>query len=1057
MDETKNEPFANGVDGSTMEPQPVQDEHMDGHKTEPTPSKEPAQGPSPGGAQATTQPLLSASSAHAFSDKALYFLSHASNETLGACFLGLGATTYVVLGRVGLVFIGVVGGVVLHATWEGSRDGDRDGSTKKAGQERRKEAGIEVARRLLGMRFETDSEQSAEDLRLHSQQDLDFSRFDPETEKALNHFTDSIVKDYVHYWYDPVLPGEETFPVQCKRTLTAFLLSLSNHLQRKRPADAFLDFMANASSIVIVFLNELSSALNASPHNSAEEAVAAYLQMKPDSNLAHVLDQKHQNSKLSSVSEDILQSYLDPKAYNCPPVHTFLKQVLAQMVLGYTITMCSEPEWINEWIVYGLEESETTSKVMDMVDAGVQGRDQKSPKTPNDTGHERNSKQDTTSGRPKIEHKRQVSRAEDAMDEAMQEARRLTEMMIEEDRRREQEEREKQEGLGSSDDVSASTTQGAPTPTSSQSDAERQEQEADTWGKESTVTTPSTPAIEKQAFTSFDQLASAQQPTAFMESPEKKRVEPAQLTLHNASISILDDSEPNDRSSIKRKPEGEYLIQIEPASKQFTGWMIARKYIDFEALHEVLRRISVITGTNFTSLHSELPKWKIHTKPSLRTELERYLTDAVRFQSLAESEGMKRFLEKDQQVTKAFGEKGKGMSWPTPDAFGQFGGDMVNVLSKAPKGVAGGGKAIFGGVAGVLGGKKGNQSQANLSKSSNNSGGGNHKPHSSVGQSLASDSYRPSMDRSRFSQESVQSVHRPALDQKTSAATTASSDPKPTPSVSSQRVSGERSRPGSAAGTKTPPTAPSQMESSPLTKVEDSFDLPPPPSDIPDDYGSPTHRSQVSRTSTNIDSRISLERQAKQFQPPPQPPRPARNPTTTPSPTKPTSPPITEQETSVIIELVFALITELYTLSSAWQIRRTLLTAAKTYLLRPGNPQLLNIQNLLQTSLLGNNLSDKGVAEHIYKLRASALPTEEELKAWEREHPPKSAEQKEELRLKARRLLVERGMPVAISGVMGAAASGEALGRVHDCLQVRDVGRGLIFGLMLQALKVVTH
>ena len=50
---------------------------------------------------------------------ALNFLSNASNETLGACFVGLGATTYLVLGRIGLVLIGVVGGVVLHATWDG--------------------------------------------------------------------------------------------------------------------------------------------------------------------------------------------------------------------------------------------------------------------------------------------------------------------------------------------------------------------------------------------------------------------------------------------------------------------------------------------------------------------------------------------------------------------------------------------------------------------------------------------------------------------------------------------------------------------------------------------------------------------------------------------------------------------------------------------------------------------------------------------------------------------------------------------------------------------------
>jgi Sorting nexin C terminal len=61
------------------------------------------------------------------------------------------------------------------------------------------------------------------------------------------------------------------------------------------------------------------------------------------------------------------------------------------------------------------------------------------------------------------------------------------------------------------------------------------------------------------------------------------------------------------------------------------------------------------------------------------------------------------------------------------------------------------------------------------------------------------------------------------------------------------------------------------------------------------------------------------------------------------------------------------------------------------------------------------------------------------------------------LRVKARRLLVERGMPRALTSVMGSAASGEALGRVFDCLQVQEVARGLMFALLLQALRATTQ
>jgi hypothetical protein len=156
----------------------------------------------------------------------------------------------------------------------------------------------------------------------------------------------------------------------------------------------------------------------------------------------------------------------------------------------------------------------------------------------------------------------------------------------------------------------------------------------------------------------------------------------------------------------------------------------------------------------------------------------------------------------------------------------------------------------------------------------------------------------------------------------------------------------------------------------------------------------------------------------------------------------------------MVVELIFATITELYQLSSAWALRKTLLTAAKTFLLRPGNPQLESIRQLLQSTVLDANTSDEGIATHLHKMRENALPTEEELKAWPAEL---SGEEKEKLRQKARRLLVERGMPQALTSVMGQAASGEALGKVFDCLQMGHVARGLVFGLMLQGMRAVTQ
>ncbi len=52
---------------------------------------------------------------------------------------------------------------------------------------------------------------------------------------------------------------------------------------------------------------------------------------------------------------------------------------------------------------------------------------------------------------------------------------------------------------------------------------------------------------------------------------------------------------------------------------------------------------------------------------------------------------------------------------------------------------------------------------------------------------------------------------------------------------------------------------------------------------------------------------------------------------------------------------------------------------------------------------------------------------------------------------------MEKGVPAAVRGVMGAVATGEALGRVFDALQVGRVARGWVFGVVLQAVRAVVQ
>jgi hypothetical protein len=243
-----------------------------------------------------------------------------------------------------------------------------------------------------------------------------------------------------------------------------------------------------------------------------------------------------------------------------------------------------------------------------------------------------------------------------------------------------------------------------------------------------------------------------------------------------------------------------------------------------------------------------------------------------------------------------------------------------------------------------------------------------------------------------------------------------------------------------------------------------AMNLPPPPSEIADDYGSAgVFKKQVDLTdatsgtrSSGMSSPIPLETRTSGET---EDSRRERSDTLTkPSigsrKSRDAPRPLSEEETMVAVELLFAVVNELYTLSSAWNIRKTLLNAAKSYLLRPGNPSLEAIRVLLQDTVIEANTSDSGIATHLLKMRENSLPTEEELAKWP---PPLDEEERDQLRTKAKKLLVERGMPQALTSVMGSAASGEALGRLFDALQVEHVSRGLMFALLVQGIRMVTH
>lgn len=142
--------------------------------------------------------------AQTLTNLALEFLSTASNETLAACLVGLGAVTYLVLGRIGLLLIGVVCGIALHATWDGSNQNKVHIGESNVEQQRRREVGLDVVRRVLDWQEEKengptkgDGHNQEIDVSLSAGMILDFRDFQPAINAALTGLVDAVIRDYV--------------------------------------------------------------------------------------------------------------------------------------------------------------------------------------------------------------------------------------------------------------------------------------------------------------------------------------------------------------------------------------------------------------------------------------------------------------------------------------------------------------------------------------------------------------------------------------------------------------------------------------------------------------------------------------------------------------------------------------------------------------------------------------------------------------------------------------------------------------------------------------------
>ena len=127
-------------------------------------------------------------------DLVLHFLSTSSNEALAGVFLFSTVATYFILGKAGLLLIGIFLGIILHVAWDGPRNDTL----------RKRELGLLTSDEFLSwpenQRPIGDDESGTVSTRVAGQSprvDLEYSTFRPAVGAALQSLTDATIDSYV--------------------------------------------------------------------------------------------------------------------------------------------------------------------------------------------------------------------------------------------------------------------------------------------------------------------------------------------------------------------------------------------------------------------------------------------------------------------------------------------------------------------------------------------------------------------------------------------------------------------------------------------------------------------------------------------------------------------------------------------------------------------------------------------------------------------------------------------------------------------------------------------
>ena len=480
-----------------------------------------------------------------------------------------------------------------------------------------------------------------------------------------------------------------------------------------------------------------------------------------------------------------------------------------------------------------------------------------------------------------------------------------------------------------------------------------------------------------------------------LSTSSQQEEETPQETLHGAKITLMDLSTDLEAGKpIRQKTTLSYMITIELTGGRVPGWVAIKQFTDFESLHDVLKRLAYVGGLR--SFPTDLPEWKGTMHQTLADELETYLKLALSMKQLADSEEMKRFFGKE--ITEQ--SLAKKRAWTPLKGVGNVKDAVISSAEGSQKLLA----AAW--------------ATTGMNKKKQSVPSSRSKEDVTIKDVINTDLPTPEEDTS---------YHSPLFRE---SATFAREKPdvQPPQRRSTSEILNGYTYLGNGEMSRTTSTLSVASETIPELSSQDAYKTPRPtqPQTFPEIPQRTTPEPTVKTPSSQS--------------PPPLPARPQN------VKLKSTKPELSENDAQQILDIGFSILSEFYALSPrTWMIRKSLLNLLKSLLISNGRTYIETIRIMIQEDMIKKCLtSDEWLAGQVKMMTEAIWPP----MPW----PPIDDDA---YKRQAKELFLTKLVPETMRGLMGGAATTQALEIVFEALQDQKVSKGIIVALMCDVIRAL--